>query len=41
MEAFNANPFAYEGEATNRNICVLGDNDASRGRGQAGDDGHH
>ena len=33
MTDFNANPFQYEGEANTRNICVLGDNDASRGRG--------
>ncbi len=33
MTDFSANPFQYEGTADTRNICVLGDNDATRGRG--------
>jgi hypothetical protein len=42
MEAYNNNPFLYGGVADVRNICVLGDNDAGRGRGEAvTDDGHH
>ena len=32
MDAFTANPFGYEGVADRANICVLGDNDAARGR---------
>eukprot|EP01043_Picozoa_sp_COSAG02_P038715 COSAG02_NODE_3005_length_7570_cov_3.554812_6_plen_216_part_00 len=42
MESYNNNPLLYGGVADNRNICVLGDNDAGRGRGEAvTDDGHH
>ena len=33
MTDFSANPFQYEGTADISNICVLGDNDATRGRG--------
>lgn len=41
LTEFNVNPFQYGSEANERNICVLGDNDAERGRGTAADDGHH
>ena len=41
MDRYNTNPFLYGGQADQRNICVPGDNDAYRGRGQAPDDGHH